>query len=76
MAPSAMDIDSAAPAAEQENAVPPPKLYPPREAHFERFIEPKSDGYQKAKSRGSDRAAIVIDNGKSLFIARALTTQC
>lgn len=51
--------------AEPENNVPPPQLYPPREAHFEKFIEPQPDGYQKAKSRGGDRAAIVIDNGSS-----------
>ena len=51
--------------AEPENNVPPPQLYPPREAHFEKFIEPRPDGYQKAKSRGGDRAAIVIDNGNA-----------
>ncbi|PMD54206.1 actin-like ATPase domain-containing protein [Hyaloscypha bicolor E] len=63
MAPSA--IDTPMHDAEPENNVPPPQLYPPREAHFEKFIEPQPDGYQKAKSRGGDRAAIVIDNGSS-----------
>jgi hypothetical protein len=61
MAPSA--IDTPMQDFEPENNVPPPQLYPPREAHFEKFIEPRPDGYQKAKSRGNDRAAIVIDNG-------------
>ncbi|PMD25747.1 actin-like ATPase domain-containing protein [Hyaloscypha hepaticicola] len=51
--------------AEPENTVPPAQLYHQREAHFEKFIEPRPDGYQKAKSRGGDRAAIVIDNGSS-----------
>jgi actin-related protein 5 len=51
--------------AEPDNIVPPAQLYHPREAHFEKFIEPRPDGYQKAKSRGGDRAAIVIDNGIS-----------
>jgi actin-related protein 5 len=51
--------------AEPENTVPPAQLYHPREAHFEKFIEPRPDGYQKAKSRSGDRAAIVIDNGIS-----------
>ncbi|KAH8751412.1 hypothetical protein F5882DRAFT_369114 [Hyaloscypha sp. PMI_1271] len=63
MAPSA--IDTPMHDAEPEDNVPPPQLYPPREAHFEKFIEPRPDGYQKAKSRGGDRAAIVIDNGSS-----------
>ncbi|KAE9370666.1 actin-like ATPase domain-containing protein [Stipitochalara longipes BDJ] len=63
MAPSA--IDTPMQDAEPENNVPPPQLYPPREAHFEKFIEPRPDGYQKAKSRSGDRAAIVIDNGSS-----------
>ncbi|KAN0106204.1 actin-like ATPase domain containing protein [Hyaloscypha variabilis] len=63
MAPSA--IDTPMQDAEPENNVPPPQLYPPREAHFEKFIEPRPDGYQKAKSRHGDRAAIVIDNGSS-----------
>ncbi|KAF4634140.1 hypothetical protein G7Y89_g3957 [Cudoniella acicularis] len=63
MAPSA--IETAPQASEPESSIPPPKLYPPREAHFEKFIEPQPDGYRKAVSRGPDRAAIVIDNGSS-----------
>jgi actin-related protein 5 len=64
MAPSA--IDTPMQDAEPENKAPPPRLYPPREAHFEKSIEPRPDGYQKAKSRGSDRVAIVIDNGTAI----------
>ena len=68
MAPSA--IDTPMPDAKSENNVPPPQLYPPREAHFEKYIEPRPDGYQKAKLRHGDRAAIVIDNGKSAPLRR------
>lgn len=42
---------------------PPPKLYTPKEAHFESFVEPQYDGYLKAKSKGYEKATIVIDNG-------------
>jgi actin-related protein 5 len=59
-----MEIDP--PATAPEAVLPPPKLYPARETYFEQFIEPKSDGYQQAKSRGGDSAAIVIDNGGNL----------
>lgn len=58
MAPSAMDIDAPEPP-----TIPPPKLYAPREAYFEQFVHPQNDGYVKARSRGNDGAAIVIDNG-------------
>jgi len=61
MAPSA--IDTPMQDAEPEKTFPPPQVFLPREAHFERFIEPRPDGYQKAKSRGNERATIVIDNG-------------
>lgn len=61
MAPSA--IDSPAQAPEPENTISPPHLYTPREGRFEHFIEVQADGYRQAKSRGSQGAAIVIDNG-------------
>jgi actin-related protein 5 len=61
MAPSA--IEATAPAFDRRSPIPPPQLYPVREAHFEGYLEPQPDGYQKAKSR--DGAAIVIDNGTS-----------
>ncbi|XMA14827.1 hypothetical protein WAI453_007618 [Rhynchosporium graminicola] len=63
MAPSA--TDPPAPALGPENLVPPPQLYTPRECHFENLIKAKADGYQQAKSRGNQGAALVIDNGSS-----------
>ncbi|KAH8667565.1 hypothetical protein BGZ60DRAFT_409525 [Tricladium varicosporioides] len=63
MAPSA--IDPAPQASDPESTVPPPHLYPPREAHFEKYIEPQPDGYREAVLQGSERVAIVIDNGSS-----------
>jgi len=59
MAPSATGVAVQAP----ETTISPPKLYPAKEARFEKFIEPQNDGYRQAKSRGSERTAIVIDNG-------------
>lgn len=47
-----------------ESTVPPPHLYTPREGRFENFIRPQADGYRQAKLRGTQRAAIVIDNGQ------------
>lgn len=72
MSPSAMDLD--APASEQQNSLPPPTLYPAKDLHFDKYLEPQPDGYQKAKSRGSDQAAIVIDNGNFVprIIARSI----
>ncbi|PBP28510.1 actin [Diplocarpon rosae] len=63
MAPSATEPQ--AQASEPENTVPPPHLYTPRESHFEGFVKIQADGYRQAKSRGSPRCAIVIDNGSS-----------
>ena len=59
MAPSATGPATQAP----EITFTPPKLYPAKEARFEKYIEPQHDGYRQAKSRGPERAAIVIDNG-------------
>jgi len=61
MAPSA--TDPPAQTKETEVTYPTAQLFPPKEAHFESFIETRPDGYQKAKSRGPGKAAIVIDNG-------------
>lgn len=60
MAPSAID-----PPAQStlQPAASPPTLYPAKEAQFERYIEPESNGYAKASSMGPGGAAIVIDNG-------------
>ncbi|KAI9050401.1 hypothetical protein LZ554_005566 [Drepanopeziza brunnea f. sp. 'monogermtubi'] len=63
MAPSATDTQALV--AEPQNAIPPPRLYVPHEAHYAGFIEVQRDGYRQAKSQGSQRAAIVIDNGSS-----------
>ena len=65
MAPSA--IDPSAQASEPQNALPPPKLFTPREIHFEKYLDVQADGYRLAKSRGPERAAIVIDNGNIPF---------
>jgi actin-related protein 5 len=65
MAPSATDLS--AQTSEPQNALPPPKLYTPREIHFEKYLDAQTDGYRQAKSRGPGRAAIVIDNGNKLF---------
>lgn len=58
MTSTAMDLDGPS-----EAPIAPPKLYHAREAYYEGFIEPQPDGYQKARSRGAENAAIVIDNG-------------
>ncbi|CAG8958466.1 hypothetical protein HYFRA_00009780 [Hymenoscyphus fraxineus] len=63
MAPSA--TDPAPPALQPESIITPAKLYPPRETRFEKYIEPQTDAYRSARSRGSGNAAIVIDNGSS-----------
>lgn len=65
MAPSA--IEPLAQISTPREAVPPPRLYTPREAHFESFVEPQYDGFSKAKSKGFEKATIVIDNGISDF---------
>ncbi|TGO63162.1 hypothetical protein BOTNAR_0104g00100 [Botryotinia narcissicola] len=48
------------------NSIPPPTLYPAKDLHFDKYVEPQPDGYRTAKSRGSGQAAIVIDNGSSV----------
>ncbi|RDW63891.1 putative ARP5-actin-related protein [Coleophoma crateriformis] len=62
MAPSAIEPPAQA---SQQPAASPPTLYPAKEAQFERYVEPESDGYAKASSMGPGGAAIVIDNGSS-----------
>lgn len=61
MAPSATDT----PMPDVEITYPPAKIYAPWEAHYEKFVERRADGYQKTKSHAG-RAAIVIDNGTVL----------
>jgi actin-related protein 5 len=67
MAPSA--TSPPARLSEPREAVPPPRLYTPKEARFENFVEPRDDGFTKAKSKGYERATIVIDNGIYPFVA-------
>ena len=61
MAPSA--ISSLTHETELPSVVKPPRLYPVKEAHFEKYLEPQPEGYQRAVTRGPGIAAIVIDNG-------------
>lgn len=65
MAPSATAEKGATNANFGRPELPPPKLYTPKEAQFEGYIEPQADGYRRARlaqSKG-DEIAIVIDNG-------------
>ena len=59
MAPSAVDLSAPVPGP----ANTPPNLHPVKEAHFENFLSPQSDGYQQAARQGARKVAIVIDNG-------------
>lgn len=43
--------------------LPPPTLYPVKEAKFERYVAPQVDGHEKALAQPQGTAAIVIDNG-------------
>jgi len=64
MAPMMLD----APAPSRRDAwksLPEPTIYPVKEYKFEKPIETRSDGYEKAKSLPEGEAAIVIDNGTS-----------
>lgn len=64
-----MDIDLPAPEMQKSIPLSPPTLYPAKDLHFDKYVEPQPDGYQKAKSQESDQAAIVIDNGNSAAIS-------
>jgi len=65
MAPSAIDELPTRPGPKAD--LPPPTLYPVKEARFERYIAPQHDGREKALAQPEGRAAIVIDNGKMAF---------
>ena len=73
MAPSATDPSMSTQGPETLNAIPPPKLYTPREIHFEKYVESQADGYRQAVSRGPERAAIVIDNGNPPMLKTSKT---
>ncbi|KAL2023080.1 hypothetical protein VTK56DRAFT_3990 [Thermocarpiscus australiensis] len=45
--------------------LPPPTVYPVREAKFERYLPPQIDGRERALAQPEGQAAIVIDNGSS-----------
>lgn len=65
MAPSA--VDDTVSRREVWKTLPDPVLYPVKEAKFEKYIEPQSDGYERAKAQSGGNPAIVIDNGKLVF---------
>ncbi|AEO66930.1 931372c0-f32a-4f2f-8f07-e9b7afdc2dd6 [Thermothielavioides terrestris] len=63
MAPSATDETVS-----QRDAwknLPPPTVYPVKEAKFEKYLPPQLDGRERALARPEGQAAIVIDNGSS-----------
>ncbi len=62
MAP--MAIDEPVSRREAWKSLPPPTIYPLKEAKFEKYIAPQADGHEKAKAQPGGRAAIVIDNGE------------
>ena len=73
MAPSA--VDETVSMRDAWKTLPDPVLYPVKEAKFEKYIEPQSDGYERAKSQSAGNAAIVIDNGTFVFDYR-IVTEC
>jgi len=70
MAPMALDE----PVSRREawKLLPPPTIYPVKEARFEKYLTPQSDGYEKAKAQPEGKAAIVIDNGELVAATRPL----
>lgn len=62
MAPS--EVENPVSRREAWKTLPDPVLYPVKEAKFEKYIEPQSDGYERAKAQSSGNPAIVIDNGE------------
>lgn len=69
MAPSAVD-ESVSSRREAWKNLPPPTLYPVREARFERYLPPQLDGRERALAQPEGQAAIVIDNGTPAPIPR------
>ncbi|KAK3987849.1 putative actin-related protein 5, partial [Cladorrhinum sp. PSN332] len=45
--------------------LPPPTIYPVKEARFEKYLPPQVDGHERAVALPKGQAAIVIDNGSS-----------
>jgi hypothetical protein len=65
MTPSA--VYSPSQEAGQPSMIKPPQMYPVKEAHFEKYLEPQPEGFERAVSRGPGNAAIVIDNGNNIL---------
>ncbi|KAK3943826.1 actin-like protein arp5 [Diplogelasinospora grovesii] len=63
MAPSA--VDEAVNRRDIWKTLPPPTLYPVKEAKFEKYLTPQVDGHERALARPAGTTAIVIDNGSS-----------
>lgn len=61
MAPSA--IDETVSQRDAWMSLPPPTLYPVREAKFEKYLPPQVDGRERALAQPEGQAAIIIDNG-------------
>ncbi|KAL2153184.1 hypothetical protein VTH82DRAFT_4339 [Thermothelomyces myriococcoides] len=64
MAPSATG-DTVSSRREAWKNLPPPTLYPVKEARFEKYLPPQIDGRERALAQPEGQAAIVIDNGSS-----------
>jgi actin-related protein 5 len=62
MAPSA--IDDMAGRRDAWKTLPPPKLYPVKEARFEKYLPPQVDGHERALAQPGGQASIIIDNGR------------
>jgi actin-related protein 5 len=66
MAPSA--IDETVSRREAWKNLPPPTVYPVKEAKFEKYLPPQVDGRERALAQPAGQAAIVIDNGRPLQV--------
>lgn len=62
MAPSA--VDETVSRRDAWKNLPPPTLYPVKEAKFEKYLPPQVDGRERALAQPEGQAAIVIDNGR------------
>lgn len=64
MTPSAIDGTGSVSLREAWRQLPPPTLYPVKEARFEKFLPSQLDGRETALAQPAGTAAIVIDNGE------------
>jgi actin-related protein 5 len=72
MAPSA--TEEIAGRREAWKNLPPPTLYPVKEARFEKFLPPQVDGHERALAQPEGQASIIIDNGETIASRQALET--